>query len=107
MWTQLGEKGGRIKTGALGHTRPSECPSLIAQLCLTLCNPMGCGSPARGDLLCDLGSSRVGCDNGERWDGVGGGREAHEGEDIRIHTADSCCCMAEIQCNVVKQFSSN
>ena len=30
------------------------------------------------------------CDNLEGWDGVGDGREAQEGGDIRIPVADSC-----------------
>ena len=30
------------------------------------------------------------CDNLEVWDGVGGGREVQEGEDICIPMADSC-----------------
>ena len=30
------------------------------------------------------------CDNLEGWDGVGGGRDVREGEDIYIPTADSC-----------------
>ena len=29
------------------------------------------------------------------WHGVGGGREAQEGGDRDIPTADSCCCSAE------------
>ena len=39
----------------------------------------------------------VGCRelNPEGWDGVEDGREAQEGGDIYILTADSCCCMAE------------
>ena len=34
------------------------------------------------------------CDDLETWDGVGGW-EVQEGEDIRKHTADSLCLMAE------------
>ena len=34
-------------------------------------------------------------DNLEGWDGVGGRREAQEGEDICIPMADLCRCMAE------------
>ena len=30
------------------------------------------------------------CDNLEGWDGVGGGREVLEGEDICIYMVDSC-----------------
>ena len=30
------------------------------------------------------------CDNLEGWDGVGGGREIHEGRDMYIPMADSC-----------------
>ena len=30
------------------------------------------------------------CDNLERWDGVGSGREVQEGGDICIPTANSC-----------------
>ena len=30
------------------------------------------------------------CDNLEGWDGLGGGRDVQEGEDIYIPTADSC-----------------
>ena len=30
------------------------------------------------------------CNNLKEWDGVGGGREAHEGEAICILTADPC-----------------
>ena len=30
------------------------------------------------------------CDNLEVWDGVGGGREVQEGDDICIPMADSC-----------------
>ena len=30
------------------------------------------------------------CDNLEVWEGVGGGREVQEGEDICIPMADSC-----------------
>ena len=30
------------------------------------------------------------CDNLEEWDGVGDGKEAHEGGDIRIAMADPC-----------------
>ena len=36
------------------------------------------------------------CDDLEGWEGGGGiGREAPEGGDICIHTADSLCCTAE------------
>ena len=35
------------------------------------------------------------CDNLERWDGVGDGREVQEEGDIYIPMADSCCCKAE------------
>ena len=34
-------------------------------------------------------------DNLEGWDGMGGGWEVHEGGDICVPTADSCCCMTE------------
>ena len=33
--------------------------------------------------------------NQERWDGEGDRMEVHEGEDIGISMADSCCCLAE------------
>ena len=46
---------------------------------------------ASGNLLYDAGSSnRVRSDNPEGWDGIGGGREVHEGVDICIPMADSC-----------------
>ena len=35
------------------------------------------------------------CNDMEGWDGVAGGREVQEGEDICIQMADSCCYMAE------------
>ena len=35
------------------------------------------------------------CDNLEGWDGVGGQREGHEGGDVAIPMAGSCCHMAE------------
>ena len=35
------------------------------------------------------------CDNLERWDGVGSGKEIHEGGEKCISMADSCRCMAE------------
>ena len=35
------------------------------------------------------------CNNLEESDGVGGGREVQEGEDICIPMADPCWCMAE------------
>ena len=35
------------------------------------------------------------CDNVERWDGAGGGREVQEGGDICIPMADACGFMAE------------
>ena len=35
------------------------------------------------------------CDNLERWDGVGVGREIQEGGDICILVADSCSCLTE------------
>ena len=35
------------------------------------------------------------CGNLEAWDAVGGGREAQEGRDIRIPTADPWWCKAE------------
>ena len=35
------------------------------------------------------------CDNLEEWNGVGGGREVQEGEDIFIPVTDSCWCMAK------------
>ena len=35
------------------------------------------------------------CGDLEGWDGGGGGREAQEGGDICILTADSHCCIAE------------
>ena len=34
-------------------------------------------------------------DNLEGWDGVEDGREAQEGEDLCVRTADSLCCTAE------------
>ena len=46
-------------------------------------------------------------DNPEGWDGVGGEKEAQEGGDICILTADSHCCMAETKTNIVKQLPSN
>ena len=39
--------------------------------------------------------SPVLCDNLERWDGVGDGREIQEGGDGCMRVADSCRCMAE------------
>ena len=46
---------------------------------------------ASGNLLSDTGSSSpVLCDDLERWDEVGGGREVKEGGDTCIPTADSC-----------------
>ena len=46
-------------------------------------------------MLHDTGSPNpVLYDNVEGWDGVGGGREVHEGGDICIPMADSWC-MAE------------
>jgi len=42
-------------------------------------------------LLYDTGSSnQVLCDSLKGWDGMGGGREVQEGEDICIPVADSC-----------------
>ena len=35
------------------------------------------------------------CDNLEWWDGVGGGREVHEGGDLDIPMANLCWCVAE------------
>ena len=35
------------------------------------------------------------CDTLEEWDGVGDGKEAHEGGDICIAMADPCWYMAE------------
>ena len=51
---------------------------------------------ASGKLLCITGSS-AGCsvmEGPEGWVG-GSGREAQDGGDICIHTADSLCCPAE------------
>ena len=46
---------------------------------------------ASGNLLSDTGSSSpVLCDDLERWDGVGGGKEIHEGGEKCIYMADSC-----------------
>ena len=42
------------------------------------------------------------CDNLERWDGEGGGRDVQEGGDIYIPMTDSCWCMAESHHNIVK-----
>ena len=59
-----------------------------------------------GNLLSDAGSSNlVLCDNLERWDGLGGGKEVQEGGAICM--ADSCWCMAENQHDIVKQLFSN
>ena len=55
---------------------------------------------ARGESLCSTGAQPLLCDS------HGGGREAQEGEDIRILTADSLYWMAETN-NTVKQLSSN
>ena len=35
------------------------------------------------------------CDNLEGWDGVGGGRQVQEGDDICMLMTDSCWYMAE------------
>ena len=35
------------------------------------------------------------CDGLEGGVGIGGGGKVKEGEDICIHMANSCCCMAE------------
>ena len=44
-----------------------------------------------GNLQLGPGSSHlVLCDNAERWDGVGGGREIQDGGDICIPVSDSC-----------------
>ena len=40
-------------------------------------------------------SNQVLYDNLERWEGLGGGREIQEGEDICIPIAGSCQCVAE------------
>ena len=47
------------------------------------------------------------CNNPEGWDGVGSEREAQEGGDVCILTAESPCCMAETSTTLVKQLSSN
>ena len=43
------------------------------------------------------------CDNSEGWSGMEGGREIHEGGDIRVPKADSYCYMAETNTTVVKK----
>ena len=44
------------------------------------------------------------CGDLEGWSGGRGGREAHEGGDLGIHTADSLCCTAELiqYCKYIK-----
>ena len=51
-------------------------------------SPLGCFVEGR---VLSLGL----CDDLGRGMGVWGGREAHEGGDICIHLAESCCCAAE------------
>ena len=48
--------------------------------------------------------SRVLCD--DLGGGMGGGRDAQEGDDICVTVTDLCCCTAETN-SIVKQFSSN
>ena len=48
-----------------------------------------------GSCYIAQGTQSVLCDNLDGWDGIGGGREFQEGEDMYIPMIDSCCCMAE------------
>ena len=50
------------------------------------------------NLLCCTGRlvQRPAVVNTGRMGAAGGGKEVQEGEDICIHTADSVCCIAEI-----------
>ena len=45
-------------------------------------------------------------DDLEGWDGGGWGREAQDGGDMCVHTADSLCCTEETN-NIVQQLYSN
>ena len=64
--------------------RPTLPSPLCAQVCsLYIRQPVGISHVTRG-------LNPVLCDNLEGWDGVGNGREVHEGGDICIPVADSC-----------------